>query len=129
MESIDRREHVLTKERWFGPGDRRLICDGRVVAPVVLADSYRLRRKGLLGTAGVTGAIWLTPCASVHMVGMRYPIDVAVVDADGMVLKRATLRPWTGLTWPARGARATVEAAAGSMSEWGIEVGSRLSVG
>ena len=57
----------------------------------------------------------MTRCPSVHMVGMRYPIDVAVVDKDGIVLQVATLRPWTGMTRFRRKASATIEAAAGSM--------------
>lgn len=113
----------------FGPGDRRLLCDGRPVAPLAVADSTATRRKGLLGTSGVEGALWITRCPSVHMMGMRYPIDVAVVDRDGVVLHRSTLRPWTGMTrWRLR-ASATVESAAGSMDGWGIAVGSVLSIG
>ncbi|HYF71989.1 MAG TPA: DUF192 domain-containing protein, partial [Nocardioides sp.] len=65
----------------------------------------------------------------VHMVGMRYPIDVAVVDRDGTVLLVATLRPLVGMTRPRRRASATVEAAAGSMAAWGVRPGSVLAVG
>jgi hypothetical protein len=37
------------------------------------------------------------------MMGMRYPIDVAVVDEGGTVLRVRTLRPWIGGTWFIRG--------------------------
>lgn len=111
----------------FGPGPDRLLCDGRDVAPLVVADTARDRRRGLLGTDAVGGALWITRCPSVHMVGMRYPIDVAVVDRNGLVLLVATLRPGWGMTRPRLRASATVEAAAGALQEWGVVVGSRLS--
>ena len=77
----------------FGPGPGRLLCDGRDVAAAALADTADSRRKGLLGTDAVEGALWITKCPSVHMMGMRYPIDVAVVDRDGVVgqLRHAVL--------------------------------------
>lgn len=111
----------------FGPGPGRLLCDGRPVAPAALADTAASRRKGLLGTDAVEGALWITKCPSVHMMGMRYPIDVAVVDRYGVVIKIATLKPWVGGTRPRLSASATIEASAGAMRSWGVEVGSRLS--
>ena len=117
------------RERVLGPGNQVLLCDGRPVAPLVVADTARSRRTGLLGTRAVEGALWTTRCPSVHMMGMRYPIDVAVVDRDGTVLLRRTLRPWTGMTRFRRRASATVESAAGSMAQWGIQVGSVLRIG
>lgn len=113
----------------FGPGDRVLLCDDRPVAPLAVADTARSRRKGLLGTSGVEGALWITRAPSVHMVGMRYPIDVAVVDRAGVVIHVATLRAWTGMTRFRLRASATIEAAEGSMATWGVRVGSRLAIG
>lgn len=114
--------------RVLGPGPDRLLVDGRDVAPVLVADTPASRRTGLLGTTGVDGALWITRCPSVHMMGMRYPIDVAVLDRDGVVIRTATLAPWWGMTWPRLRARATVEMMAGSVREWGIRAGSVLAV-
>jgi uncharacterized protein len=118
---------VTRPEKVFGPGPDTLLCDGRPVAPVAVAEDSVTRGRGLLGTDGVVGALWITRCPSVHMVGMRYPIDVAVVDRDGTVLQVKTLRPWTGMTWPRRGASATIEAAAAALAEWGVRPGVRLA--
>lgn len=118
----------MATERVFGPGPHRLRCNGTDVAPLAVAESYRSRQRGLLGTDAVIGALWITRCPSVHMIGMRYPIDVAVVDRAGLVLLIKTLQPWTGGTWPRRGASATIEAGAGAMAEWGIEVGGVLEI-
>lgn len=113
----------------FEAGPDTLLVDGRPVAPLTVARTHKDKGKGLLGTSGVKGALWLEGTSSVHMVGMRYPIDAAVLDEDGGVLAVATLRPWTGLTRPRLRGRAVVESAAGTMERWGVRVGSRLSVG
>jgi uncharacterized protein len=120
---------TVTGRPLFGPGDRVLLCDGRPVAPLAVADTARTRRRGLLGTSGVEGALWITRAPSVHMVGMRYPIDVAVVDKEGRVIHRATLRAWTGMTRFRLRASATIEAAEGAMEAWGVRLGSRLAIG
>jgi uncharacterized protein len=119
---------VNARSRIFGPGPDTLLCNGRPVAAVMVAEDSVSRGRGLLGTDGVEGALWITRCPSVHMVGMRYPIDVAVVDRNGQVIDLKTLRPWIGGTLPRRGATDTVEAAAGAMGTWGVTVGSVLAV-
>lgn len=113
----------------FGPGDRTLLRDGQPVAPLAVADTAASRHRGLLGSSGIVGALWITRCPSVHMVGMRYPIDVAVVDRVGTVLVTATLRPGWGMTRPRLRASATIEAPAGAMEAWGVRPGSVLTVG
>ncbi len=105
----------------------RLEADGRDVAPVELLTTRRERGRGLLGRDGVDGAVLLDPCRSVHTLGMRFAIDVAFCDADGVVLRCATLRPnRLGPTiWRAR---TVLEAEAGALERWGIAVRSRLVV-
>lgn len=115
-------------ERIFGPGPHRLLRNGADVAPLAVADTTATRRKGLLGTDKVEGALWITRCPSVHMMGMRYPIDVAVVDRDGIVLLVSTIKPWIGGTRLRLRASATIEAASGAMDRWGIGVGDRLEI-
>lgn len=112
-----------------GPGPAVLLHNGRPVAPLLVADTAASRARGLLGTDGIDGALWLEPCPSVHMMGMRYPLDAATLAADGTVLDVRTLKPWIGLTPLRRGAVVTVEAAAGFLAGHGIVVGDRLGIG
>ena len=58
---------------------------------------------------------------------MRFPIDVAFLDADGCVLAVRTMRPWRA-TVPVRRARSVVEAEAGAFERWGLSVGDQLEV-
>lgn len=105
----------------------RLVIDGRDVAPVAVARRYHERRRGLLGTDGIDGALWIEPCKQVHTIRMRYPIDIAHVARDGLVLATRTMPPWRFSALRVR-ARSVVEAEAGSFERWGLAEGSRVAV-
>ncbi|MEV7196658.1 DUF192 domain-containing protein [Streptomyces sp. NPDC093510] len=95
--------------------------------PLEIAGSARARRQGLLGRAGVAGAILLTPASSVHTVRMRFAIDVAYLDQEWRVLSVRTMRPGRiGLPRPR--ARHVIEAEAGAMARWGVRRGARIVV-
>lgn len=104
-----------------------LVVEDRVVASLEVADTRRARRRGLLGRDGLEGALMLTPARAVHTVRMRFPIDVAHVDADMVVLSVATMAPTRIGRWHRR-ARHVIEAEAGSLRRWGIEPGVTIDV-
>ena len=86
----------------------------------------RDRRKGLLGRDGFEGALLIEGTRSVHTLGMRFAIDVAHLDGEGVVLKVTTMRPWR-IGAPVAAARSVVEAEAGSFERWGgVAVGDKL---
>src|SRR2546430_1503881 len=80
---------------------------GDILASAEVARGVRQRTRGLLGRdrKAVTGALVLRPCRQVHTIGMRFPIDVAFCDRDGVVLRTLTVAPWRGARgmWPGRG--------------------------
>jgi uncharacterized membrane protein (UPF0127 family) len=102
-----------------------LLVDGRDVAPLELADTYGTRRRGLLKRDGVEGAFWLRPCRHVHTFGMRFAIDVALVDGDGTVLHTQTMPPGR-LGAVRRACRSVIEAEAGAFARWGLAAGARV---
>ena len=104
-----------------------LLRDGEVLATLEVAADRRARSRGLLGRDGFEGALLLERTRSVHTVGMRFPIDVAVCDADLVVLRTRRLRPGRG-TLPVRGGRHVLEAEAGAFARWGLVVGDQLEV-
>ena len=55
-----------------------------LVDDVETADSLFARLKGLLGRSSLpTGhALWLRPCNGIHTFGMRFPIDVVILDSE-----------------------------------------------
>jgi uncharacterized membrane protein (UPF0127 family) len=104
-----------------------LVCDGRVLASAEVAANRAERRKGLLGRDGLDGALLLQQTRWVHTLGMRFPIDVAYLDADGNVLKTMRMgRHRVGVPVPK--ARTVVEAEAGAFGRWGLHVGDRIEV-
>jgi uncharacterized membrane protein (UPF0127 family)/CheY-like chemotaxis protein len=109
----------LTLQRENG----EVVCD-----PCVLADNPFTRTKGLLGRASLEpGEGLLLATSGIHTCFMRFPIDVVFLDEELMVIgaiKR--LNPWRIVT--RRGAKATVELAAGEIDRHGLEPGERLAV-
>lgn len=104
-----------------------LVRDDEVLASLEIADGRRERTRGLLGREGIEGAIYLTPCRSVHTFGMRFPIDVAFVDADLVVARIVQMRPGR-IARPCWRARGAIEAEAGSFASWNLGVGDALEV-
>ncbi|MFI8769480.1 DUF192 domain-containing protein [Streptomyces sp. NPDC053792] len=96
---------------------------GPVEVELEVAASYRARTRGLLGRAGVDGALLLTPAGSVHTFRMRFAIDVAYLDRRLRVIAMTTMPP-NRLGLPRFRARHVLEAEAGAMAGWGLRVGS-----
>ena len=102
---------------------------GEVLASAEVARHARQRAVGLLGRdpGTVTGALVLRPCRQVHTLGMRFPIDVAFCDREGLVLRTVTVSPWrmTRVVWRSG---FVVEAAAGSFARWQLQPGDTIEV-
>lgn len=102
---------------------------GVVVATnVAIADSFLGRLRGLLARPQMKSdeGLLLFECDAVHTAGMRYPIDVAFLDADHTVVRSiSALQPWR---IGAGGADAvhTLELPAGRLHETGTVAGVRL---
>ena len=103
---------------------------GVIVIPrAKVAASMRSRFRGLLGMASLPAGegLWLTPCHSVHTFFMRFPIDVLFLDDQGIVLSRATLKPWRVSRWERRAA-GVLEMAAGTLERTRTDVGDQLTL-
>jgi uncharacterized membrane protein (UPF0127 family) len=98
-----------------------------VVQDLAIADGFWSRFQGLQFRAGLPpgGGLLLVPCASVHTCWMRFTLDVAMLDARGVVLAiRRAVRPWRVVV-AARGTHAVLETPAGGVS---LAPGSRLLI-
>lgn len=56
-------------------------------APLHIAAGLASRMRGLLFSPVRQGVLLLAPCRDIHTVGMRHALDIAFVDADGMVVE------------------------------------------
>jgi uncharacterized protein len=88
---------------------------------VRVADQFVSRALGLLVGAPLppTEGLFIAPCASIHTIGMRYPIDVVFVDAAARVV-RVCPGLGAGRMRCARGARAVLELRAGIAAQHGL---------
>jgi uncharacterized protein len=102
---------------------------GRVVGErVEFARSMGARALGLIGRRDLerSSCLVLEPARQIHTFGMRFPIDVAFCDREGVVVHLVRdLRPWRMTKWVSS-ARVAVEAPAGGLS--GVRLGDRLTV-
>lgn len=104
----------------------QLVVDDRPVCPARTAGNVFTRTAGLMFRRDLDGGLLIRPCNSVHTMCMRFAIDVAFLDADGVVLETLTMRPWK-VGKPRRASRAVLECAAGDFDRYGIVAGTRIS--
>ena len=104
-----------------------LVRDGDVLAAAEVADGARGRRRGLLGRDTLDGALVLRRCRNVHTARMRFPIDVAFCDADGVVLRTVSLVPWRVSPYVHKAAF-VIEAEAGAFDRWRLREGDCVEV-
>lgn len=104
-----------------------LVSNARVLASAEVAETKATRSRGLLGRTGLDGAFVLRPCRWVHTIGMKFPIDVAFLDADGMVVRISRMRRHR-MGLPVARARIVIEAEAGAFGRWGLHVGDVIEI-
>jgi len=104
-----------------------LVRGDDVLAAAEVVPGRRARARGLLRRSSFEGALVIPKCRQVHTLGMRFPIDVAFCDRDGVVLRTASLRPWriSSIVW--RGAFA-IEAELGAFERWRLTLGDVVEV-
>lgn len=96
----------------------------QVLACVWHADRWHLRLRGLLFRAQLQPGqgLLITPCASVHTMGMGYPLDLLFLDRHGRALGwHEAVAPWRSAS--CKGARSTLEMPIGSLARIVPEVG------
>ena len=101
---------------------------GEIVAEdALLAEQPLVRMKGLLGRASLPPgeAIILRPASSIHMMFMRFAIDVIYLDRNDMIVKLVpNLKPWRFSA--ARGAHTVIEMASDETHGIDLQPGDRL---
>jgi uncharacterized protein len=103
--------------------------DRELGARIGLADGWVARLRGMLARpAPVPGeGLLLTPCRSIHMYGMRFPLDIAFLDANGAVVATyRSLQPGARTRWH-RSAMHALELPAGTLESSGTAVGDVLA--
>lgn len=88
-----------------------------------VADTFWTRFKGLMlapDLAEGEGLI-ITPCNSIHMMFMRYPIDAIFVDNSNRIdIIYENLKPWIGITKIYKNVVSVIELPAGTAKKLGL---------
>ncbi|HMK45185.1 MAG TPA: DUF192 domain-containing protein [Methanocella sp.] len=63
----------------------------------------------------------------IHMLFVRFPIDLVYLDKDRRITDIKRLRSWTGVAFPSRPARYAIEMRVGASERSGLKVGDVLS--
>src|SRR5512139_1394247 len=99
-----------------------------VAERVEVAATSDARKRGLLGRSSLEAGtgLWLVPCEWVHMFGMKFAIDIVVLDKNDVVVGvQEALKPgWFGrLFWRAH---STLELPVGAIRASGTAKGDRI---
>ncbi|WP_243881730.1 DUF192 domain-containing protein [Shewanella algae] len=104
-----------------------ITASGYELGQVFLANNPWLRLRGLLGRPKLTPSqgMLISPCSSVHTIGMGYPLDIVYLDAQHTVLKVVSeLKPWRSSF--CHGAHHTLELVNGTAAKAQIHEGETL---
>ncbi len=85
---------------------------GLLPVSVLGAHGFVDRFRGLMLRKAAGYALWLRPCSSVHTFGMRFPLHILFLDAEGRLIRVLGQVP-CGRAAVCRGARSVLEVPAG----------------
>lgn len=98
--------------------------------PITKADTYLKRLKGLMFETKpfANKGLLLTPCDSIHMFFMKFPLDIVFLDEENTIVDiRCNLQPWK-IAIPKKKAYATLELPVGLIQKYNIQVGDKLAM-
>jgi hypothetical protein len=123
---------------------RRLLIARNVSRGTVLAErlenssSFWAKFMGLMGRPSLAAGngLWLPGESGIHMLFMRFPIDVVFVSStpdgpDGLrrvLFARCAVPPWRGVVWRVRGAKGVLELPVGTIEASNTAVGDEIEV-
>jgi uncharacterized protein len=98
LRAVIQADRNLHSRRWTIMAKLRDADSGEVVIQSLeIANTFFKRFVGLQfrKSLGSDSAILLTPCSSIHTCFMRFPIDIIMIDVDGLILgTKRNVRPW-----------------------------------
>ncbi len=104
--------------------------DTIVASDCRIADNFFTRFRGLMGKKSLEqgSGLLITPCNSIHMFFMKFPIDAVFIDRGNNVLYIAeAIRPWK-VSKIISGAHSVLELPAGTAKLAGVKIGDNLEM-
>ncbi len=109
---------------------RNLTKGNVVVSRLIVADTFETRRRGFLGRTSIEQGegMLIIPCRSIHMIGMKFALDVVFLDEKKRVVGvRSEVKPGTPMVRCGE-AESTLELPVGTVEAKRIEKGDTLQV-
>lgn len=99
-----------------------------VASQVTMATSFLKRLKGLLGTSSLDedAGLYLSPCKSIHMFGMKYAIDAIFLSKDMVVVELVENLSPGAVSGHYSEAHSCLEMKAGMINKLNIEAGDQF---
>jgi len=107
-----------------------LVGEKVLVSKLIVADTFWLRLKGLLGKKGLESeeGLLLKPCNQIHTWFMAFTLDVLYLDKAGLILELTNGLP-PGKAGPrVKGCFQVLELKAGTIGKYDLRKGNILSV-
>lgn len=92
------------------------------------ANTFFTRLRGLLGRDGLgpEQGLLISPCHSVHTLGMRFAIGVVFLNREGQVLHQIAEMPPGRLSPVIKGAKQVLELHPHTLAHWQLQIGETL---
>jgi len=100
--------------------------------------SFRAKFMGLMGRGSLPfgEGLWLPDENGIHMLFMRFPIDVVFVSPPGggpagrrrVLSAQRALPPWRGVVWRVAGAKGVLELPAGTIEATRTAIGDEIAI-
>ncbi len=104
-------------------------CENSLFTQVRVPQGFYHNAKGLLGEAQLkenTGMLFKR-CSSIHMFGMKIPLDIIFLASDGRIIKCVSgLQPWK--VSGCLGSSMTLELPKGSIEKTGLKQNMKLEI-
>jgi len=100
-----------------------------ICSALTIPSSFWKRAKGLLGKSSMTNeeGVLFYHCSSIHMIGMKFPIDVVYLNNSLEIVKLVeSIKPWQVSF--CHSAVHTLELASGSISKSKLKLGEKLQI-
>lgn len=101
-----------------------------LTAKAQLADTFFSRFRGLMFRRSIADdyALYITPCNQIHMLNMRFAIDVVYLDDNGRVVKIDVNVQPNKICKTVKNARSVIEIKSFSAERFGINIGDTITV-
>ena len=104
--------------------------DAVLIPDVDVTSSFLERLRGLMFKQSIPDSygLLIRPCNQIHMMNMKFPLDVIYLSEDGTILHMdENIQPWKiGKT--VKHAAGVVEVNAGTCARLGLETGDKLTI-